>query len=779
MAVRCCYYTHRALSAVGDALFNADNNLCLVLESYITHIRIIEDAAHPSSPPPPNSSPDNKKPRLIIVAVRKSGRVRMHKARENSNGTFSIGKTWVLDDLTCIESFAGAAPSTEEEEARRQSAGGTGFTVTVQKPYYWQAATAKEKDFFIASLIKIYRKYTGGRLPQLISFDPRALEQLAVPSGQQARSNSPSARSETTISPQRPPSAQATQPPSSYTTRELTRDADVEPRKRPSEERFLSRSDSQDHMQTPPGFFPGSDLTQPSSLPVSQTQLRSAGASSPSNANTPPGLLKTPPLSHNEPNLRRLAGTQSVESSRSGNDPLDGRLVPSSSIDRLRSNGKPLSGSRGVYSGFQRSMSPESNYNSPTTTSSVPPPFHSHQNLLPERRRPPIAGSMNSYGQENLDAEFHDNYSTPLSSPDLRREEARPPSRSRDRPRFAGSNSLIASGPAEHSLQTTRQENPNLEMSSAATPDTMDSASLASTKSDKIFTTAPVLTATTVPTPPPEPPTQSEEEVHRPGLGPMIKKKSNKEIANTFRKAATAYNAFKPRAGGAGDKLREEKDKGASGPNGITGVVPAPSFSRTTSQDSVRTPTVEEAIVNLPTLPEAKQGPPAVQITEAADEVPKNSLSGLAAEVSEPRAPSPGKSRSKSPQTQEDRRTKRRSGNSAKYAAALGIDPNLLEGGTVDIESVLADFGWGSEGLSTKKVDELQAEMRREIGRFEAGSWLGHLEQKDERVETVDRMLDKAIAECDALEGLLTLYGVELGVSHSHIHLRQSRQLES
>ena len=90
-----------------------------VLESYITHIRIVEDAAYPSAPPPPDSNPELKKPRLIIVAVRKSGHVRMHKARENLNGTFSIGKTWPLDDLSAVESFSGAATSTTEERTAK------------------------------------------------------------------------------------------------------------------------------------------------------------------------------------------------------------------------------------------------------------------------------------------------------------------------------------------------------------------------------------------------------------------------------------------------------------------------------------------------------------------------------------------------------------------------------------------------------------------------------------------------------------------------------------
>jgi hypothetical protein len=92
------------------------------VESYITHIRIIEDAAYPSSPPPATSSQDNKKDRAIIIAVRKSGKVRVHKARENATGTFSIGKTWDLDSLGPIQSFHDLVPD-------------VGFSVSLGKPY--------------------------------------------------------------------------------------------------------------------------------------------------------------------------------------------------------------------------------------------------------------------------------------------------------------------------------------------------------------------------------------------------------------------------------------------------------------------------------------------------------------------------------------------------------------------------------------------------------------------------------------------------------------------
>ncbi|KAK1010339.1 hypothetical protein LTR54_005292 [Friedmanniomyces endolithicus] len=151
-------------------------------ESYITHIRITEDAVYPSAPPPPDSVESNKKPRLIIIAVRSTGRVRMHKARENNNGSFSIGKTWNLEEMSAIETFSSAdsttatappPPQSDNEAQHKQWAGSVGFTVTITKPYYWQAGTSKEKDFFIASAVKIYRKYTKGLAPELKGFDEK------------------------------------------------------------------------------------------------------------------------------------------------------------------------------------------------------------------------------------------------------------------------------------------------------------------------------------------------------------------------------------------------------------------------------------------------------------------------------------------------------------------------------------------------------------------------------------------------------------------------------
>ncbi|TVY27474.1 Exocyst complex component [Lachnellula hyalina] len=157
----------------------------LVAESYITHIRVTEDVLYPASPPPPTSNPNNmKKFRLIVITVRLSGRVRVHKARENDNGTFSVGKTWQLDDLTAIKSFGistaetGSSPDPSQDLQELQYAKDVGFTLVLGKPYYWEANSVKEKLFFIASLVKIFSIYNPDKVPELTGFDSRERAQI-------------------------------------------------------------------------------------------------------------------------------------------------------------------------------------------------------------------------------------------------------------------------------------------------------------------------------------------------------------------------------------------------------------------------------------------------------------------------------------------------------------------------------------------------------------------------------------------------------------------------
>ncbi|ODV63026.1 GTP-Rho binding exocyst subunit SEC3 ASCRUDRAFT_6626 [Ascoidea rubescens DSM 1968] len=133
--------------------FDRDNNLH---ENYITHVRIIEDSYYPSAKPPPSSAQSHKKNRILALAVKRSGKVRLHKGRENNDSTFQIGRTWDLDDLASIDIDTSSQ---------------TGFNMFLGKSYYWETNSAKERTVFLKSICNIYSKYKNGELPKLTGFD--------------------------------------------------------------------------------------------------------------------------------------------------------------------------------------------------------------------------------------------------------------------------------------------------------------------------------------------------------------------------------------------------------------------------------------------------------------------------------------------------------------------------------------------------------------------------------------------------------------------------------
>lgn len=277
--------------------------------------------------------------------------------------------------------------------------------------------------------------------------------------------------------------------------------------------------------------------------------------------------------------------------------------------------------------------------------------------------------------------------------------------------------------------------------------------------------------------------TEQDSVADRPGLGPMIKKKGAVEgksaLANRFRSAATAYNAFKPRAGGAGERLA--KGANSNEPDGINAVVPAPLRKMSVDPEKADLPPPSPTKAAVPPL-QVSETIPAFEFTSPltendpvvtsdtardvrSDERPASEQNGVQLK-DEPPAPAAAASAQAEVQlapTLEPRRPKRRSAHQDNYLRSLDIDPRLLDGRGIEFESILTDFGWGANVLKGRQLEDLEADLKRELGRVEAGSWLGHLEQKDDRVEVVDQMLDRAIAECDELEGLLTLYAVELG----------------
>ncbi|KAH7342980.1 exocyst complex component Sec3-domain-containing protein [Rhexocercosporidium sp. MPI-PUGE-AT-0058] len=712
-----------------DSCFGKKDEDGSLLESYITHIRIIEDAAYPSTPPPPNANPNAKKPRLIIVAVRKSGRVRMHKARENANGTFSIGKTWMLDDLTSVQSYSGVNPASAEEEQQKQWAGGIGFTVTIGKPYYWQANTQKEKQFFIASLVKIYTKYTGGKSPELLGFEQRERDQLLGVSAPARPSPAP-----------QPPPQQPTPPA-------YGRDRRREPSREPP---ILRNQPSRDAIQRPPPQMPppGNAYAQPA-----RPQMRSQRGDSPSGSIESSGTASQ----QAPPSLRRLGNNQSQESFARSDD---GSSLPPRSRGGM--NGVPGAPGRfqdrSVTPTSQRAVTPDASFSSGKDTMNEVPPVPAPLSLPPERRRPPmpVLGDSRQRNQNSND----NIVPAPLSSPGMRREDLRPPTRSSERsvPREQD----VDSGNTPSSTNGFQKPIP-----SRNTAESLDRRNNA----QAVPTPAPVPVAAEVVSPVPSvepsvPFTDEPEEDLRPGLGPMIKKKSKNEVAGTLFKAAKAANAFssfKPRAGGAAERLREAQAKMAEGPDGVTGVVPAPSLLRGMSTDSTTgsLPTTATTPLERPVSRNKNDSVPEVKISVPESARP-SSFQGPTPPLQESAPPEKVKAR-------EPKRARPPAETMSKELAAIGIDPSILGDRGGELVAAWEEFGWVGDGIRTKNIDQMKDEVERELNKIQAGGWLSRLEEEDDRIEAIKTGLDKCIEECEELDGLFTLYLVELGTLNEDV----------
>ncbi|KAJ8083824.1 hypothetical protein AAF712_000742 [Marasmius tenuissimus] len=107
-------------------------------ETYIGHIKIWED----------NPETGGKKPRYILLSQASNGNGFIHKSKLNTNGTFSVGKTWRLAELKGLQVVA---PQT--------------FNITLARTYKWQTENDRDQENFLKAIIKLYNTTTGGSPP--------------------------------------------------------------------------------------------------------------------------------------------------------------------------------------------------------------------------------------------------------------------------------------------------------------------------------------------------------------------------------------------------------------------------------------------------------------------------------------------------------------------------------------------------------------------------------------------------------------------------------------
>ncbi|EWC45281.1 hypothetical protein DRE_06008 [Drechslerella stenobrocha 248] len=658
---------------------DADGQL---LECYITHVRVIEDGVHPSAPPPPDyqAAPDARKNRVIIVAVRKSGRVRLHKARENNTGSFSIGKSWYLDDLTQIENDPGC----------------TGFTATIGKPYYWQTRNLKEKDAFVQSLFRIFKKYTGGKTPALVGFDNIT---SLVGEGRPGTANSDTFQGDQLNGQTQPPATTSSLPPSQTEhTRQLSSVSTHS-----SQPSIQSNTDTESvgrpELQSRAPDNPVKPRVQRSLTNESTRQLVSSAAHEPkSNEQVVPESLS--PVPPSEPS--GSVGMPHDQSSQR-KPPFQGGLPTS-----------PGSRDGNASRHRQRQVLPiQTNIETQGPTSQT----QAHSPQAPQAPLTPIAATpTQSRGQavgnkssvNNLRNRFWLVADAYAAGGALAKAGKAPP----------------ASGPAATN-PATPATTANI---TAETPlERPAIRELKNASNDRLMVRVSI----------------SKEDLLR-GKGgvPGTPQESSPEKSLRRSESPAMQNVSDQRTG---PKALPEDTTSVEHPTQATEPLSIPSIdiSGTTEPITTRQVSTPSSGLATPSSRDGRSETPIVAEPETTKVTPEKDTSKT------------------SLISARHKRRRSTAANSARSKYLSQIDVTNL---TVDIDNVLEDFGWDGREM---KIDALEHEVRQELAKVESGNiWIATDEENkvanSTRIDELARQLDETLAQCDELDGLLTLYAVEL-----------------
>ncbi|KAF8832200.1 hypothetical protein HHX47_DHR1001902 [Lentinula edodes] len=122
-----------------DSVFSRRNAAGSLEETYVSHVKIWEDAGPEGG---------GRKPRYILLSQASNGTGFIHKSKLNTNGTFSVGKTWRLAELRAISVIGPIA-----------------FNITLSRTYRWQTESQQDQDAFIKAMIQLFHIVTGGSAP--------------------------------------------------------------------------------------------------------------------------------------------------------------------------------------------------------------------------------------------------------------------------------------------------------------------------------------------------------------------------------------------------------------------------------------------------------------------------------------------------------------------------------------------------------------------------------------------------------------------------------------
>ncbi|KAG8975726.1 hypothetical protein FRC05_005244 [Tulasnella sp. 425] len=101
-------------------------------EEYAGHIKIYEQ------------DQGGAKSRFVILSYNRNGQGYIHKSKQNPSGSFSIGKTWRLDDLQGLEVVDQ-----------------TSFRISFNRSYVWASDNSRDQSAFLSGVTQLYRQLKG------------------------------------------------------------------------------------------------------------------------------------------------------------------------------------------------------------------------------------------------------------------------------------------------------------------------------------------------------------------------------------------------------------------------------------------------------------------------------------------------------------------------------------------------------------------------------------------------------------------------------------------
>ncbi|KAG1715987.1 hypothetical protein ID866_1152 [Astraeus odoratus] len=127
------------------SVFDKRNAGAAVQESYVAHVKIWEDTGEGQE----------QKPRYILLSRASDGTGFIHKSKLNTNGSFSVGKTWKLAELRGIELIDPLS-----------------FSITLARTYKWRTENRVDQSAFVHTLCELFHELIGGPL-QLVGMSSR------------------------------------------------------------------------------------------------------------------------------------------------------------------------------------------------------------------------------------------------------------------------------------------------------------------------------------------------------------------------------------------------------------------------------------------------------------------------------------------------------------------------------------------------------------------------------------------------------------------------------